>query len=457
MSFVVIAKCPDFSFLVTAKGDDQIKQCSLPIILKKGGRFDWDANSYITEYGGGAQVYNIKPLASTVVKKAYSVNLFCSFLEEINILTQEVDDSTLYKFIAYLKNRLINDSTIISHGRAALDYILFLSKKHPELNLCTSETKSNKNYKIHYNIKTFKQNGFDKKYLHHSSFNGLIHISVEAEYIRDHDLVKWLDAINCTSYHPETDEFLVSRWQALTTILEITGSRITEASSISRTMIKDASRSLLDHSKKPIIRNIPILKGKYKGKNRHVEVTIEDLQIIFWHITVMEKRFPNLKHDSLFVNSKIGIPLKPSYIKNYTKKVINGSKYLYELRHLTNHSFRHRFITLTIAKAIKKLSEFGSFNNILNIAMTACRKTSMHASNNSLSHYVHLACELNEYDQNNDQDLSQIPTSVRIRLKHMMTIAHKYTSKEIDNSEALSDLLSTINDLRIILFEKYKT
>jgi pimeloyl-ACP methyl ester carboxylesterase len=77
--------------------------------------------------------------------------------------------------------------------------------------------------------------------------------------------------------------------------------------------------------------------------------------------------FPDMEHDALFVDSVTGKPLKSTYLKNYAKKVINGSKYCEALNHLTNHSFRHRFITLNIAKSIKKISAQGSFSSILTL------------------------------------------------------------------------------------------
>ncbi|MCG6461574.1 site-specific integrase [Vibrio parahaemolyticus] len=445
MSYTIIAKEPDLTFLITSRSTKRKSDSPLPIILKNDGHFHWDANSFLTEYGGGSNTYNIKPKSSTVVKKAYSLNVFCTFLEEHEIEVDDISDSTLYKYIYHIKERMIDDHTILNHGRTALEYIIHLSNLRPELKLSTSKEDPNQEFKLHYIIKKYKRGNVDVKYNHHESFKGLIQISSEPEYVRDYELIMWLDAINCTDFHPVVNDFLSSRWEAFTTLLEITGSRISEVHEITRTMIKNAAAFLLEKGNKPIIKNIPIRKGKYKGKTRSVPVSYEDIQIILIHINLIEGMFPNMKHDGIFVDSKNGNQLKPSYLKNYAKKVINGSKYRDQLRHLSNHSFRHRFITIHVAKAIKKLSNSGSFSNILSIAADACRKITMHASASTLSHYIHFADDINNNNKDFDYPWNELSSQVRIRLKKMISTAQLLRSNTISESDALKSFLSTLD------------
>ncbi|EGU8346488.1 site-specific integrase, partial [Vibrio parahaemolyticus] len=103
MSYTIIAKDPDLTFLVTSRSTKRKSDSPLPIILKNDGHFHWDANSFLTDYGGGSNTYNIKPKSSTVVKKAYSLNVFCTFLEEHEIEVDDISDSTLYKYIYHIK------------------------------------------------------------------------------------------------------------------------------------------------------------------------------------------------------------------------------------------------------------------------------------------------------------------------------------------------------------------
>ncbi|MGF1863039.1 site-specific integrase, partial [Photobacterium profundum] len=169
---------------------------------------------------------------------------------------------------------------------------------------------------------------------------------------------------------------------------------------------------------------------------------------ILLYIYLIEDMFPDMDHDAIFVDSGTGTQLKPSYLKNYAKKVINGSKYADALKHLSNHSFRHRFITLHVAKAIMKISASGSFSNILSVAENACRKITMHASNSTLSNYVHLASELNNKGDDMGTELNKVSTQIRIRVRKMMTTAKLLRSKEINEDEALDSILSTLDGFR---------
>lgn len=438
------------SYTATSKRKNEINACPLPIILKKDGRFDWDANSYLTNYGGGSEVFNITKLATTVKKKAYCLNLFCAFIEDFKIKLNKINDSTLYQYVEHLKNRAINDETITQHVRTALQYIVHLTLKYPEWKLSTEEENTTDKYRVHYTVKIYKRGRIENKFFYHRCLDGLIMISTEAEFIHDYEFVKWNDAINCTTYHPKLNDLLVSRWQTFATLLDITGSRISEVHQITRTMIKKASQSLLDSTAKHVIRNIPINKGKYKGKTRQVQVTKEDLQVILWYISIIEQKFPNMKHDAIFVDIDTGNQLAHSYLKNYAKKIINGSTYKRQLRHVSNHSFRHRFITIQVAKAIKKISKYGSFSDTLTIAANACRKLTMHASNETLSHYIHLATGLNNYNDIDDVDSNNVSSQVSIRLTKMIEISEQFHANKISESETLKSILSTLDE-----FKKY--
>ncbi|MFW2063559.1 MULTISPECIES: site-specific integrase [Acinetobacter] len=448
MTRVVIAKNPNLSFLTVGKKGAFEDSVPLPIILKNMGQFDWEANEYLTHYAGGARTYNIRPLATSVSKKAYSLNLFCDFLEHSNTELNCINDDTLYRYVERLKERNITDATIISHIRTALGYIVHLNVRYPKWYLATNKINHNTNYKVHYSSHKYIYGRFERSYLSHRCLNGLIHIKTEAEFVRDHEYLMWLDAINSTTFHPEVDDFLIARWQALGTLMEITGSRISEVDQITKKMIQNAATDMLDPSAKHIIRDIKIAKGKYKGKGRNVPVNKEDLQVILIYLNKVEERFPDIKHDGIFVDAKTGQKLKQSYLKNYARKIIDNSPHAQVLRHIVNHSFRHRYITLYIAKAISKLSKQGSFTNILTVAAEACRKLTMHASDKTLAHYVHLACELNESNNFEDKSNESLSSHVRSRIAKLVNISERLESSSLSNSDALSLLLTEIHELK---------
>lgn len=445
MSKVIIAKSPDLSFLTIGGSGKENTRHPLPMILKDNGSFDWEANHFLTTYGGGSTVYNISPIAETVLKKAYSLNVFCDYMDYCKKDLIDIDDSFIYQFVAELKKRNINDESILSHSKNALKYLLHLNKKYPSWNMATNDPSQTGEYKIHYYIAEFFKNGRRIQFPKHRAFDGLIHIHGEADFIRDHELALWFDSINHTSYHPNITSFLSKRWLALGTILDITGSRITEAHRITRSMIKNAGSSLSDLDEMTIIRGIPILKGKFKGKSRDVPVSGTDLQVILSYIFELESNFPNLKHDALFIDSRNGNPLKPTYIKNYAKKVIGNSTHNEKLSHLSNHSFRHRFITINIAKTIKKLSTSGGFYNIFTVAADVCRKLTMHASNQTLSRYIHLATDIINMD---DIDHST-PNSTHLRLKiaSLKEISNSIRNGTIEKEMGMEALLNAIDDI----------
>lgn len=72
----------------------------------------------------------------------------------------------------------------------------------------------------------------------------------------------------------------------------------------------------------------------------------------------------------------------------------------------------------------------------------------MHANNESLSHYVHLATEYNEKNDQADIDMSNVSPQIRIRVKKMISIANLFRLKEINEAEALDSLLSTIDGFK---------
>jgi integrase len=170
--------------------------------------------------------------------------------------------------------------------------------------------------------------------------------------------------------------------------------------------------------------------------------------VVLLYVHLLETTFPKLDHDYLFVDADFGSPLKASYLKNYAKKVINGSKYRRDLRNLSNHSFRHRFITLYIAKELKKLAASGSFASILNVAATACRKITMHASVGTLSRYIHLASELNHKTNDLSEALQEVSTQIRIRVDKLLNISESFNVKQINEHQALELMLSNIEELR---------
>ena len=69
----------------------------------------------------------------------------------------------------------------------------------------------------------------------------------------------------------------------------------------------------------------------------------------------------------------------------------------------------------------------------------------MHASNETLSRYIHLASEHNNHF---DGLASEHSTHVRLRIKKMKTIAELVRSDQMGEKEAITALLSTLDEFK---------
>ena len=121
MSEVRIARSPDISFLLVQPSEAY----SYPYLLDSKGGFDWDANKYLVEYGGGTLTYGVKPLPSNIVDKARSLAIFLTFVEDIlNIDRLTLSDEHLFMFVKYVKKRNVDNGTVKTHCRNALNLSL---------------------------------------------------------------------------------------------------------------------------------------------------------------------------------------------------------------------------------------------------------------------------------------------------------------------------------------------
>jgi integrase len=264
------------------------------------------------------------------------------------------------------------------------------------------------------------------------------------EYIRDDEFIDWLDAIHHTTEHPIPYKLLVLRWESISYLLDATGSRISELSDITRSMIKEAYDPLASADEEGELNSIPIKKGKYKGEKRSLPVSNGTLQLVMSYIQLIESQWPNMDHDELFINVTNGKPLKGSYLKNYTLNVIKNSKYAQKLAHLNNHSFRHRYITLNVAKTLRSYNSGAIFSNILTVAMSAVRKLTLHASNSTMEQYVHLA---QLYNQKFTLGTEKVSSIVRTEIAKLKRITQRYKINKVSSEEALVNLIKIINGI----------
>ena len=126
--------------------------------------------------------------------------------------------------------------------------------------------------------------------------------------------------------------------------------------------------------------------------------------------------------------------------------VIKKSKYEVRLRHVNNHSFRHRYITLNVAKKVKEHGSAGPITNVLPLALSAVRKLTLHASPETMNTYVHLAQDYNNrYRLKNEH--AMLSSLLKIDLKKLKRIKKQYESGKVTEQIAFSNMLEIINNL----------
>jgi len=389
---VYISKNPDLSFLSSYNPDD----CHLPLLIHEDGEFHWLANNYISQESGGQHTYGIKPKAGTIVQIAQNLARFLNFIYSRNKTELDTTDKDLFEYCNFLLLQFkINHDTCKKHIRIGIKYLIFLQNTFDDLHLITSQKYPENKYQVHITIEKYIKGNFITEYIQHESIKNLSQLYTEVEIIYDDEFYAWVDAINCTTNHPVLNDLIILRWEAMSYLLEATGSRISELHQYTRKMIKDAYIPLADVNHLVNFRGIPVVKGIYAGKKRKIPIANGTIQHVITYINEIENKWPNLEHDQLFVDINNGKKLSRKYFQDYTRRVIEGSKYANKLAHVSNHSFRHRFITLRIAETIEKLKEKGNLSNLLKVAAQAMMKLTLHANERSLSTYIHLAmCRL---------------------------------------------------------------
>lgn len=376
---IYIAKFPNLDFLFN---HGHLASPPLPLLFDSAGIFCWELNSYLTKFGGGANSYGARPSYKTVFSHAETINVFQMFLEHKKKTLLEVDDETLYDFVTHLQDaNRANSTTIKRTVRRVLSLLEHTQSEnsfHPLMTCAPSANGYQINAIEHY-YRRSKQKSL--RYLSHPCIEELQDTPVEPiSFIRNVELNAWHEAI----FEYSTNQFIIDRWYVFSSLLEFTGSRLEEVLNIPASSIINA------YEDKDLVKGIPVLKGKYKGFFREVLIPRSELQEIYKFIIATRETHPTCKiHDKILVNERTGRPLARKTFNSYYRKVIESSKHAELLKGISHHNFRHRYFTILVAKNISKLSRM-SRANILDVALSAARKDSFHASIDTLSTYVHL-------------------------------------------------------------------
>lgn len=374
-----VAKAPRLDFLFN---HGHTTPPPLPMLFDSRGNFCWELNSFITSFGGGANSYGARPAVKTVFSYADTLNVFQEYIERKKLTIFDVTDETLYDFVKHKHDsKTANSTTIKRIVRRILALLEHTQKENKFCSLFTTDPGAS-NFQINATEEHYKLNRRTPlRFLTHPCIDDLRDTPTEpVSFIRNNELNAWHEAIHDYT----SNQYLIDRWYTLATLLEYAGSRIEEAINIPASSIINAFKN------NDLVRNIPVLKGKYKGCLRQILIPRAELQEIYKFIMLTRANHPHSElHDKIFVSEDTGHPLARSTFNSYYSVVIKASRHAELLKGISYHNFRHRYFTILVAKNISKLSKM-SKANILDVAMSIARDDSYHASKSTLSTYIHL-------------------------------------------------------------------
>lgn len=400
------AKAPNLDFLFN---HGHTTPSALPLIFDSKGNFCWEINNYLTQYGGGSNSYGARPLPKTVFNRAETLNSFQVYLESNKLTIFDVTDETLYDFVTKKRKDENSNSTTIKRIIRLILLLLEHTQQENKFSKLLTTDPSAHEFQInatedHYNFQRRKV-----RFLTHPCIENLKDTPTEPiVFIRNNQLTAWHDAIHDYT----SNQYIIDRWYALSTLLEFTGCRIEEAINIPASSIIHAFKN------DDLVRKIPVLKGKYKGSLRKVLIPRPELQELYKFISRTHSQYPHcLLHDRIFVSEDSGLPLSRKTFNSYYRLIANSSKHKDLLQGVSYHNFRHRYFTILVAKNISKLSKMSKMN-ILDVAMAIVRKDSYHASRGTLSTYIHLTQdpeiqEILKAEPNASATLSQIESLLK--------------------------------------------
>ncbi|KHK61564.1 tyrosine-type recombinase/integrase [Pseudomonas frederiksbergensis] len=353
----------------------------LPLLFDSNGNFCWEMNSYLTQYGGGPHSYGARPLPKTIFSRAETLNTFQEYLDSHKLRIFDVTDEDLYDFVTFKKKSGNSNPTTIKRIIRQILFLLEHTQKENKFTKLITTDPSEHNFQInateeHYNFQKRRV-----RFLSHPCIDELRDKPAEpVSFIRNNELNAWHEAIHDYT----SNQYVIDRWYTLATLLEFTGCRIEEAINIPASSIIDAFKN------KDPVKNIPVLKGKYKGCLRQVLIPDAELLELYKFVKLTHELHPHsVLHDKIFVSEGSGLPMSRKTFNSYYRVVANASKHKDILQGISYHNFRHRYFTILVAQNISKLSKM-SKANILDVAMAIVRKDSYHASKDTLSTYIHL-------------------------------------------------------------------
>ncbi|WP_228476877.1 hypothetical protein, partial [Pseudomonas aeruginosa] len=209
----------------------------------------------------------------TVFSHADTLNVFQQYIERNKQTIFDVTDETLYDFVKHKQDsRTANSTTIKKTVRRILALLEHTQNENKSHNLLTTDPCAH-DFQINATEEYYSLNRRTPlRFLTHPCIDELRDTPTEpVSFIRNSEINAWHEAI----YDYTSNQYTIERWYTLTSLLEHTGSRIEEVINIPASSIINAFKN------NGPVRNIPILKGKYKGCLRQVKIPKGELLEVY--------------------------------------------------------------------------------------------------------------------------------------------------------------------------------
>lgn len=429
------------------------KQVDLCLFLYGNGDVNWFASDYLMSKS--------IPTGSKKNKKGY-IRYFLEFLENHEywkygdihsnpIPLGLVTDSHLFEYVNYIEDDIgLNRNAIAKRIRVALDFLNFIQENYGlDYTLMAIANLDGRFFdKGLVNAEWRRSSHNNSKYLHHDS------IPQEENYgsrfpITEEAIESLYDDLDLLEESGDTYSYEL--FSALITLLEGTGSRVSEIANIDGSTIEllrlqvaaivaqkniehqdiinlnkltinpssmKAVEAIYRKSKVSQVKGevvwikIKTTKGKNKNKFRIVPLSFTAAQgvIKFYDEYIIREKdrvnkglalLNRAEFNKLFVHPSSHLPMTGAMISSLFYEIFSRK---YKSKYKRNpHLFRHRFITLLTLQQLKALNSSVGGTQLANLILKRIQGLTGHASISTMLHYVELAeAELHDADISNE-------------------------------------------------------
>jgi len=373
MSKVILIKKLDLPDYFDGNNIKYKRYDKFPFVVNSNGKAVTPVNMYLSSY-----LHN-NYSEHTIKRTAHCLSLLISYCDSKNLRLIDFMDDDLVSFSKSLQNEDRNNTTINNIISCVIDFLDFFGK-----NFLNNESYVKDLFNVEY--LNHKINGKEFKKIKHKSM--LLNADKKTGNAINLETIDMLYRNIDKIYK---SKFTQERTKILLMLLEHTGARIGEISSIK---IKDIKESLSNDKhmlklitlkrKSEYIRYVPL--NKLLLNQIDVFIKIHRNKIIKNTVGVKDEGF-------LFINELNGVKMSSNSLGNdfnRLKKVIGLEN------ELSAHMFRHRFITNIFIKLIKEYdleNKLGFRNALLDIETLKAHVQELtgHKNIKSLDTYLHLA------------------------------------------------------------------